>query len=164
VDARIVARDQDHCVAIWERVVIQIWYGETRVPAVQAMSRACEDLLRTAQGDVSTVALIEASAPAPDHAGRKALADWSGRVAARFARAAVIAEGGGFRSSLVRGVGLAFTTLTPHRLPFKFFATVADAATYLGPSLSQPQAGPRDLETAISALRVEGPVGAATQR
>lgn len=135
--------------------MLQLWYGETKVAAVQTMVRASEELLRAAPANVSTLALIEATAPVPSPEGRKALADWSVRVAARFARAAIVAEGGGFRSSLVRGVGLAFTTLTPHRLPFKFFATVAEAASYLGPVLSQPGEGPGQLEATIAALRLE---------
>lgn len=153
MDARVVAQDQDHCIALWERVVIQLWYGETRPMAVHSMSRVCEELLRTAPRQASTILLIEPTAPAPGAEGRKALADWSGRVAARFVRAVVVAEGGGFRSSLVRAVGVAFTTLTPHRLPFKFFAGVTEGASHLGPTLSDPQGGPRQLEAAIAALR-----------
>lgn len=128
------------------------------------MSRTCEELLRTGQRDVSTLVLIEATAPAPSQESRKALAEWSGRVAGRLSRAAVVAEGGGFRSSLVRGVGLAFTTLTPHRLPFKFFATVAEGAAYLGPVLQQPLDGPHQLELAIAALRASKPADAAMRR
>lgn len=67
--------------------------------------------------------------------------------------AVVVAEGGGFRAALVRGVGIALSTMMPHRVPFKFVSEVEEALALLGPHLSKAGRGVAGLRDALGKLR-----------
>ena len=73
----------------------------------------------------------------------------------KMAGAVLVAEGSGFRASLVRGVGLALTTLMPHRIPFKFVATVDEAVDHLAPKLRVTSGGSPVLKAVVERLRAD---------
>lgn len=153
MEPRLIVQNDSLCLATWDCVVIQVWSGPTTASLVGLTSRACKEMLRTKSGEASTLTVIASNAPVPDGDARAALAAFSRDVASQLAKAAVVAEGGGFRSSLVRGVGVAFTTLNPHRLPFKFFCSVEEAAAYLAPALSRTSGGAHQLIEVMGRLR-----------
>ena len=76
---------------------------------------------------------------------------------ARMTAAVIVAEGSGFRSALVRGVGVALTTLTPHRVPFKFCSDVDEAMIQLSPVVPTAFGGVAALKGAIEQLRAAMP-------
>jgi hypothetical protein len=51
---------------------------------------------------------------------RKTLAAFSRDGVSRMSTSVVVAEGGGFRSALVRAVGVTLTTILPHSSKFRF--------------------------------------------
>lgn len=155
VDATIVARDRDHCVAIWHQTIIHIWRGAPTVTAVAGMVEACKNLLASGKGDVTCLAIVERSSPAPEEAARSALAKWSRDIVPQMAIAALVAEGSGFRSALVRGVGVTLTALVPHKVPFKFFSNVAEAVQQLAPALPTVSGGAIALRSVVEKLRAE---------
>ena len=85
--------------------------------------KACRALLAERRRDVTYISVIERSSPAPSDTVRRELATWSRDVVTKLAVAAMVAEGGGFKNALVRGVGVALTLLAPHKVPFKFAGT-----------------------------------------
>lgn len=148
---RVKAMDRDHCVAVWNRTLIHIWRHGTSVDAVQEMVETGRKLLATARGPVTVLGIIEKSSPPPEGAARDALARWSRDDVPKMALGVMVADGGGFRAALVRGVGITLSAVMKHRVPFKFVADVHEAAVHLAPHL--PPGGGEDLLAIVQHLR-----------
>lgn len=147
---RIVAQDRDHMVAVWQDTVISIYSGAATLQHVLNVSNACKSLLEKRSARVTYLSVIERSSPAPTETVRRALAVWSRDVVTKLAAAVIVAEGGGFKNAIVRGVGVALTVLAPHQVPFKFASTVQEGANLLAPWLHAVGSGPADLIAAIA--------------
>jgi hypothetical protein len=157
VDARIVAQDPDHCIAVWQQTVIHIWRGQPTVETVAKMVATCNDLISTGRAPVTCLGIVERSSPPPEEPVRAALAQWSRDVVPKMVGAVFVAEGSGFRAALVRGVGLALTTLMPHRIPFKFVTNVDEAIDHLAPKLPVASGGAPVLRSVVERLRASTP-------
>jgi hypothetical protein len=77
-------------------------------------------------------------------------------VVPRLASAVLVAEGGGFRAALVRGVGVALTVLVPHRVPFKFCSGVQEGLKQIAPALVGSPGGVLGLSAALDLARQLG--------
>ncbi len=147
--------DSDHCVAIWERTLLHIWRGTCTAPAVAEMARIARRLIASPGAPVTSFSLVEEqSGPPPEHA-RAELAKFTQDCVAQMAGAVIVAEGSGFRTSLVRGVGTALTLLVPHRVPYKFFSNVTEGAAFLAPYLPPGAGGSVGLKEAVESLRAQ---------
>ena len=153
VAARLVEQDADACFSIWHQTLVCVFHGAASVEHVKLNSRLCRSLLEEARGPVTCISVIERSSPPPADRVRRELAVWSRDVVPRLAAAVMVAEGGGFRSALVRGVGVALTALMPHRVPFTFTTSVDDAVRVLGPYLPTRCGGPAELAAEIARIR-----------
>jgi hypothetical protein len=163
IDAQIVAEDHDYCLATWRQTVLSLWSGPPTVEQVRRVSAACKLLLSKGQGPVTYLSVIERSSPAPTEPVRKEFANWSRDVVTKLAVAVMVAEGGGFRAALVRGVGIALTALVPHQVPFKFATSVDEGVQLLARSLP-PGVTAIDLNAAIAELRQRWALRAARRR
>jgi hypothetical protein len=155
VDTQILVDQPDHCIAIWHQTVIHIWRGAPTVPAISGMVKACNLLLASGEGNVTCLGIVERSSPPPEEAARAALARWSSDVVPKMAMAVFVADGSGFRSALVRGVGVALTTLMPHRIPFRFFGNLSEALDQLAPKLPPRSGGVLALRNVVEDLRAK---------
>ncbi|HEY3493687.1 MAG TPA: hypothetical protein VGK73_03330 [Polyangiaceae bacterium] len=155
MDARIVFKNSDFCLAVWQQTVIYIWRGPSTLENLAMKVQACNELIANGRGPVTCIGIVERSSPPPEAPVRAALAAWSRDVVPKMAGAVLVAEGSGFRASLVRGVGLALTTLMPHRIPFKFVATVEEAVAHLAPKLRVASGGAPMLKSVIERLRAD---------
>lgn len=155
MDVRIVEKDADHSVAVWHQTVIEIWRGAATVHGSSKMVEICEDLIARSRGPVTFIAVLEPNSPPPPDPVRRVLARWSRDVVPKMAAAVMVAEGSGFRTAIVRAVGVTLTTLVPHRVPFKFHATVESALDELAPHLPPGSGGATALRQAIDDLRAE---------
>jgi len=135
--------------------VIQIWRRAATPEAVVELNSISNRLLTKEGGPVTCLFVVEASSPPPNDAARKELARFSRDIVRLMALAVIVAEGGGFRAALVRGVGIALTTLMPHRVPFKFVNTVDEALALLKPHLSDAAGGTEGLRDALAELRAQ---------
>jgi hypothetical protein len=153
MDARIVAQSPDICIAVWQQTVIHIWRGQPTVENVAKMVATCNELISSSRAPVTCLGIVERSSPPPEEPVRAALAKWSRDVVPRMIGAVIVAEGSGFRAALVRGVGLALTTLMPHRIPFKFVSSVDDAIDHLAPKLPVASGGASVLRSVVEHLR-----------
>jgi hypothetical protein len=153
VAARIVAHDPDYCLAIWHQTVISIFRGPASIEHVASISKQCRALLDSASGGVTYLSVIERASPAPSEPVRRELAHWSRDVVARLNAAVIVAEGGGFKNALVRGVGVALTVLAPHKVPFKFASTVAEASELLARFIPDNAGGMAELARAVTEVR-----------
>jgi len=153
VSARVVAQDSDYFVAVWHQTIFTVFRGPATLQHVLKISQTCNGLLQENRGAVTYLSVIERSSPAPTETVRHALATWSRDVVSKMAVAVMVAEGGGFKNALVRGVGVALTVLLPHRVPFKFASTVEEGALLLAPFLLEIAQGSHELTLAIADTR-----------
>jgi hypothetical protein len=150
---RIIVQDRDHFVALWHETVVCVFRGAPTLQHVLNMSNACKGLLEKRAARITYLSVIERSSPAPTDTVRRELAVWSRDVVTKLASAVIVAEGGGFKNALVRGVGVALTVLAPHQVPFKFTSSVEEGTTLLAPFLRGAGSGAADLLLAIAAGR-----------
>ena len=142
------------CAATWDRVLFLIWRGEVDADGV-AMQETTARQFTAEQGGQKFVFLtiIEPTSPPPPDHFRKDLARFFRELAAHTSEMIVVPEGGGFRPSLVRSVGIALSTFAPQVLPFRFVDSVTAACAVAAPRLSPSAGGPQALETAIEQTR-----------
>ena len=126
VVARILHEDADAYIASWHSTVITVYRGPASLQHVTIASRHCRELVERDAGAATYMGIVERTSPPPTEGVRRALAVWSRDVVTQMAAAVMIAEGGGFKNALVRGVGLALTALAPHKVPFKFASSVTE--------------------------------------
>jgi hypothetical protein len=149
----IQAVDAAHASAIWARTVIVVWRGTPSLDRVQALNRFGRRFVGEGPGAATCLYIVEPSSPPPGDVARRELAVFSREIASKMALAVIVAEGGGFRASLVRGVGIALTALMPHRVPFKFVHDVEEALALLAPHLLPTSGGAAALEAAAAEVR-----------
>jgi len=153
IPLRFVAQDRDHFVADWHQTVVCVFRGAPTLQHVLNMSNACTALLDRQATRVTYLSVIERSSPAPTDTVRRELAVFSRNVVTKLALAVIVAEGGGFKNAIVRGVGVALTVLIPHQVPFKFTSNVEEGATLVAPFLPVDSGGASALISAVSAGR-----------
>lgn len=153
VQLDIISRGPDHSLAIWGPVVIDVWHGAVTVAEQRLVYDACESAVARGKGDALYLGVVERDSPPPNEQARSALARWSRDVVPKMSAAAIVAAGGGFRSAMVRGVGVALTALMPHRVPFKFFGTVEEGVIYLAPKLPATAGGTAAMREVVENLR-----------
>lgn len=151
VDVRVV--DDVHAVGIWGRTLIQIWRGPPSGPATAEVNRIARRLLVTASSRATSLFIVEAGSPPPDGEGRKNMAEFSKEIAGQMPLAVVVAEGGSFRSALVRAVGLTLSRLLPHSGTFQFVNDLETGAKLIEPHLHRSAGGAEQLVEAAEDLR-----------
>jgi hypothetical protein len=134
--ARVIELKHDFCIAAWQQLYIIIWRHETTMDGVRAADTHLDEFARSIpQGGLLTI--IEQGAPMPSSDVRNSLARFL-TGGAKFIRSSAVAfEGAGFRAAAVRGVVTGLTMLARQPYPHKVFATMAEAANWLGASLPE---------------------------
>jgi hypothetical protein len=151
VDLRAI--DAAHCVAIWGRTLIQIWRGVATGAAAIRMNVIAAEMVEADPFPATSLFIVEATSPPPDDMPRTQFAKFSRDIVKRMSLAVIVAEGGGFRGAIVRGVGVTLTTMLPHRASFKFVNEVPIAADLLDPYLVPRSGGAQELLRAVQELR-----------
>lgn len=150
----IRAIDQNHAVATWDRVLLQIWRGEATPRSVQELGEIGKVLLAAHAGYACcSLSIIEAKSPPPNEHVRPLLSTVYRELATGMRHQLFVAEGSGFRAAIVRGVGLAVSAIAPALLPFKFASSAEEAAATIAPSLSRHAGGALALLDAAKLLR-----------
>jgi hypothetical protein len=153
VAARVLLQDADACLASWHQTLFCVYRGTATVEHVTLTSKHCRALIERNEGPATYLSIIERSSPAPTEEVRRVLAVWSRDVVTKMAAAVIVAEGGGFKNALVRGVGVALTALVPHKIPFKFSSTAAEGIHLISRSLSVEHGGAAALQFAVEEVR-----------
>ncbi len=147
--------DRDHCIATWDRVLIQVWHYATTAEAVARLNGLAQGLIAEARAPISSIAVVERTSPPPEDTVRTSLAKFYRDLAPQMKEQVVVAEGGGFRGAIVRAVGVTLSTLAPRALPFKFVGSVSEATTLVAPHLSRSAGGEKALFAVIDGLRAD---------
>jgi len=132
---RLLVVDDVHAVGTWRTILIQVWRGAPNGPLSAEVNELTERFMRDTRGPTSSLFVIERGSPPPDEACRRNLATFSRDLVSRMSIAVAVSEGGGFRSALVRAVGVTLTTLLPHSAKFKFVNDLNVAARLVEPHL-----------------------------
>lgn len=156
----VVARDTGHCFLTWDRLALAIWRFAATRASVAEMAFVVRALTAKHDEPCCFLGIVEPTSPPPDEKARTELAKFSREVVPDLAMAIIVGEGGGFRASLVRAVGVTLTTLMPHRVPFKFLSNVEDATTLIAPHLSPGAGGVPGMRRALADVRAQFPLGA----
>jgi hypothetical protein len=151
--AVVRALDDAHCIAIWGRTLIQIWRGVATGEASTQMNRLASQLIAADPFPATSLFLVEASSPPPEQETRLQFAKFSRESVSKMSLAVIVAEGGGFRSALVRAVGVTLTTLSPHRSQFRFVNDLETALKMLEPHLQPNIGGGAELGRVVADLR-----------
>jgi len=146
--------DADHAVVTWDRVLIQVWRLGITPDAITDLERVARSYASEQPGGkISSISIIERTSPPPPEHVRKDLSRFYKNLAPQLHEAIIVAEGGGFRAALVRGVGVALSSLAPKSLPFKFVDTIRSASITIGPHLSPGSGGASELEAVVERVR-----------
>jgi hypothetical protein len=147
--------EPNYCIATWDRVLLQIWRLEVTADAVENLRRIGRAFVLESKQPVSSLSIVESTSPAPSDKLRSALSGFYRDLAAQMKEQIVVAEGSGFRSALVRSVGLALSAIAPKSLPFKFVGGVEEAALLIRPHLTPAAGGAAGLQQAIKDVRAK---------
>jgi hypothetical protein len=146
--------DQQHGVATFDRLLLQVWRGECTARALTGLGEVGRALLaRHAGRTCCSLSVIESRSPPPGERVRPLLSAVYRELAPGMRHQLFVAEGSGFRAALVRGVGLAVSALAPSLLPFKFAGSVEEAAQIIAPDLSPEAGGVAGIIAALAVLR-----------
>lgn len=151
----ILVVDDIHVVATWGRTFIQIWRGAPTGKTSARINELATQFVASAPFPATSLFIVEAKSPSPDDETRRNFATFSRDIVSQMKLALIVAEGGGFRGALVRAVGVALTTILPHRSNFKFVNDVETAAQLLGPHLVPGSGGPAALVKVADELRAK---------
>jgi hypothetical protein len=148
--------DHRHCVASWDRVLILLWRREATVEAVQSLLRVGRVFITENAGHLGSIlSVIESQSPPPADSVRRQISVCYRELGPGMRYNIVVAEGGGFRAAIVRGVGLTVSAFAPSLLPFKFASSVDEAAAIIAPGLSPKAGGAAALKTAVISVRMK---------
>lgn len=136
---------------MWGNAFIQIWRGDTNEFACQEVNRLARKMV--AAGVRTSLFIVEPTSSPPRDEVRKLIAEFSKDIVSRMSLAVVVAEGGGFRSALVRGVGITLTRFLPHRSTFQFVNNIETGARLLAPHLPPKYGGQSQLLALVEELR-----------
>jgi len=149
----VCAVDDVHVVGVWRSTLIQIWRGASSSLLSAEVNRIGMQLVTSSRDPVSSLFIVERGSPAPDDATRKSVASFSRDIVSRMSISVVVAEGGGFRSAMVRAVGVTLTTILPHSSKFRFVNDVTSASQLIEPHLKPGSGGAQGLLAAADELR-----------
>jgi hypothetical protein len=145
--------DKDHCVALWDNVLIQVWQFATTPTAVVELDTIARAFIAQLGGPICSIAVIERTSPPPKDDVRALLAKFYRELAPQMSQQIVVADGGGFRGAIVRAVGVTLSALAPRALPFRFVGSVPEATTLVRPHLSPRAGGEAALQRVLGEIR-----------
>jgi hypothetical protein len=151
----ILVVDDTHVVATWGRTFIQIWRGAPSGKTSAKINELAAKFVAAAAFPATSLFIVEAKSPSPDDETRRNFATFSRDIVSQMKLALIVAEGGGFRGALVRAVGVALTTILPHRSNFKFVNDLETAAQLLGPHLMPGSGGAAALVKTAEEVRAK---------
>ncbi|MET0343549.1 MAG: hypothetical protein ABW252_21235 [Polyangiales bacterium] len=122
----------DHVIMSWDRCLGLVWKRETTVAGMDSYTAVYRELSLRFPTGIYLLTVVEQHAPMPSTEAREAVAVFMRQGAGRIRMSAVVHEGAGFRAAAVRSVVTGFAMLAKVPYPHRVFATVDQAAKWLG--------------------------------
>lgn len=148
----LLASDADHAVGTWNDYFIVIWRNETKMEAVEGMTKLFDEFAGQHPDGVGFVTIVERNAPLPPGSVRDALARFLGQ-ATTIKGSGVVFEGSGFRASAVRSVVTGLTMLAKQPFPHKVFATVEQVTTWLVEEINRAMGSSTGADELLDGIR-----------
>jgi hypothetical protein len=123
---------EDHLILTWERCVGVVWKRETTLEAMEKVETVFKEQLARYESGLYLMTVIEEGASLPPSEAREAVAIFLRSCAGKIRMSAVVHEGSGFRAAAVRSVVTGLSMLVRLPYPHEIFATVEQAAKWLG--------------------------------
>jgi hypothetical protein len=142
-----------HCFATWDRVLVIIWRRDVTPEGLETLAKVGKAFVHSSSAPVTSLTIVESTSPPPSDKVRGVMSAFYREVAPFMKDQIVVAEGSGFRSALVRSIGVALSAISPKSLPFKFVGGIDEAATLLQPHLTRSAGGAEGLKSALRELR-----------
>ena len=155
VPALVRVVDDVHIVGVWGTTLIQIWRGAPTGILSAEVNRIARGMVESSVHPISSLFIVERGSPTPDDETRKNFAAFSRDIVSRMSISVVVAEGSGFRSALVRAVGVTLTTILPHSSKFRFVNDLASAVRLIEPHLKPGSGSAQGLTAAAEELRAK---------
>ena len=130
--AIIHAVTEDYTIMSWDRCLGLVWKKETTVAGMQAYTQVYREVSLRYPSGIYLLTIVEEDAPMPPYEAREAVAVFLRNGAGRIRMSAVVHEGAGFRAAAVRSVVTGISMLSKVPFPHHIFATVEQAAKWLG--------------------------------
>ncbi len=124
-DGILAAEIGNACVAIWRR--------DSTIPRFQIQRDALADVVARLPGKAGFFCVVEETSGVPNDEVRTASSQMFDKHGANLRAIAMIIEGGGFRSAIVRSVAAGIVMLMGKRVtPISYFANVEAGAQWIG--------------------------------
>ncbi len=130
--ATIYQHDDQHVVGSWKNLLFTIFRGRTTLAAIHNSRQARDQLAAFHRAGISMLVVVESHSAMPTADVRKALQEALEGGAGTTLLSAVVHEGTGFQASAIRSVVTGLNMLTRLPYPHRIFATVGDAAVWIG--------------------------------
>lgn len=130
--AVIHAVTEDYTIMSWDRCLGLVWTKETTVAGMLAYTQVYREISLRYPSGIYLLTVVEEDAPMPSYEAREAVAVFLRNGAGRIRMSAVVHEGAGFRAAAVRSVVTGIAMLSKVPFPHHIFATVEQAAKWLG--------------------------------
>jgi hypothetical protein len=134
-------------------LLVIVWRREVTLEGVAELRKIGIAFAEGSKAPVSCLTIVQSTSPPPSDKVRGPYAAFHREVAPFMKEQIVVAEGSGFRSALVRSIGVALSTISPKSLPFKFASGLDEAALLIQPHLSPTAGGAESMKRALSELR-----------
>ena len=149
---RWLSCDAAHAIAVHGTVLVTIWSGEMRAATVREAAAEGRRLAQLRPGETSFLNMIARGTPVPGNDVRAEFQQMMREKPGQMRCTAIVAEGGGFHGSVVRGVVTGLMMVVRPPFPMKVHAGVPEAAEWIaGQSAGSVAAGA--LVAAVEAMR-----------
>jgi hypothetical protein len=134
---RVVLRTDALTVGTFENVYIMRIQGCIQMDDLMASHQAHLDLIASGHRSTAVLAIARANVPIPDADVRDASSRLMRELSPHLLAGATVIDGGGFWASAVRSFLTAVYFVARQPCPTKAFASVPEAADWLGPRAQQ---------------------------
>jgi hypothetical protein len=125
----VLASDAAHALVSLDRIVVAVWRGAMTSTTVRALDPAVASAARQFPGEVVVALVVEQESPVPGDDVRKAFTE-NMRANRAVRCTVVVAEGSGFRISIVRSVVTGLIQVTRPGQPIKVTSTLPEGAKW----------------------------------
>lgn len=130
---RIVQKSDGIVMAELETVSIAVWRQDSVLARFMVQRQALVDLAERFPGKVGFLCVVEPTSGAPGEEVRQATSRMFDELSTKLKAIAMVIEGTGFRSALVRSVASGIVMLSRKRtVPISYFATVPEGVRWMG--------------------------------
>ena len=130
--ARGIRRGDGIATGAFEQVCIAVWRKDSTMERFELQRRALVDFVDRSRGKVAFCCVVEPSSGVPNEEVRTASSKLFDSFGDRLGAIAMIIEGAGFRSALVRSVAAGIVMVMGKRtLPISYLSSVTEGADWL---------------------------------